>query len=304
MSKSGNIMILGGNGFIGQNLTQYFHTNGYSVSVFDLKAPDNPIEGVHYLEGDFFDDTNLDRITEGQDTIIHALTTINPSNSNASYMRGYSKDFVQTMKLFDKLTETKGKLLFFSSAGTIYGRYEEGRPFVENDRLRPINHYGSIKLCIETAMRAFNVQQHTHLMACRVSNPYGPGQDYRKGVGFIDAVVKAIMNDTTVEVWGDGSIIRDYIYIEDLCRMLEGLVHYDGDLQTFNISTGIGTSQNEIIELFRRLGFNVKVNYLDARTVDAKCNIVSNDKIVGVTGVQCRSLEEGIKAYLRYLNMI
>ncbi|MBO4696073.1 MAG: NAD-dependent epimerase/dehydratase family protein [Lachnospiraceae bacterium] len=304
MNKSGNIMILGGNGFIGQNLTQYFHANGYTVSVFDLKAPDNPVEGVNYLEGDFFEDANLDRITEGQDTIIHALTTINPSNSNASYMRGYSKDFVQTMKLFDRLTETKGKLLFFSSAGTIYGRYEEGRPFVENDRLRPINHYGSIKLCIETAMRAFNVQQHTHLMACRIANPYGPGQDYRKGVGFIDAVVKAVMNDTTVEIWGDGSIIRDYIYIEDLCRMLEGLVHYDGDLQTFNISTGVGTSQNEIIELFRRLGFNVKVKYLDARTVDAKCNIVSNEKIVGVTGVQCRSLEEGIKAYLRYLNMI
>ena len=60
----------------------------------------------------------------------------------------------------------------------------------------------------------------------------------------------------------------------------------------------------EIIELFRRLGFNVKVKYLDARAVDAKCNIVSNDKIVGVTGVQCRPLEEGIKAYLRYLNMI
>lgn len=304
MSKNGSIMILGGSGFIGQNLTRYFHANGYEVSVFDIKAPDNPIEGVRYLEGDYFDDGNLERITDGQDTIIHSLSTINPGNSNACYMRGYSKDFIQTMKLFDRLVQTQGKLLFLSSAGTIYGRYVEDRPFVESDRLRPINHYGSIKLCIETAMRAFNVQQNTHLMACRISNPYGPGQDYRKGVGFIDAVVKAVMNDTTLEVWGDGSIIRDYIYIEDLCRMLEGLVHYDGDLQTFNISTGIGTSQNEIIELFRRLGFNVKVNYVEARTVDAKCNIVSNDKIVGVTGVQCRSLEEGVKAYLRYLNMI
>ena len=304
MNKAGNILILGGSGFIGQNLTQYFEKEGYGVTVFDLKAPESPVPGAVYLTGDFFEDGNLDRITEGQDVIIHALSTINPGNSNTAYMRGYSKDFVQTMKLFDKLAETDKKLIFLSSAGTIYGRYEEGRPFVESDRLRPINHYGSVKCCIETAMRAFNVQQHTHLMSARISNPYGPGQDYRKGVGFIDAVVKAVMHGTPVEIWGDGSVVRDYIYIEDVCRMMEGLMHYDGPLQTFNISTGTGTSQNEIIALFRELGFDVNVKYLDSRTVDAKCNIVGNDKITGVTGVHARPLREGVIAYLRYLNMI
>ena len=296
-------MVLGGNGFIGQNLVKYFNEHDYQVSVFDLANPSDKVSGVSYLEGDFFNDQSIDQIAENQDVIIHALSTINPGNSNYSYMRGYSKDFVQTIKLFDKLVKTGGKLLFLSSAGTIYGNYE-GRPFEEGDRLRPINHYGSIKCCVETAMRAFNVQQHTHFMSCRISNPFGPGQDSQKGVGFIDAVIKGILYETPIEIWGDGSIIRDYIYIEDVCRMIEGLIHYDGSLQTFNISTGVGTTQNEIITLFRKLGFDFQVKYHTARTVDAKINTVNNDKIRKVTGLQCLTLEEGIKQYLHFLNML
>ncbi len=302
MKRSCNVMILGGGGFIGQNLAGYLNRCGYGVSVFDLKAPEDRIDGVRCFEGDFFDDRSLDLLTEGQDVLIHALSTINPGNSNAAFMRGYACDFIQTIKLFERLSRTKGKLLFLSSAGTVYGRYRD-KPFEESDPLHPINHYGSVKLCVETAMRAFNEQQGTRFMSCRITNPYGPGQDYRKGVGFIDAVVKSVMNGQTLPVWGDGSVVRDYIYIEDVCRMMEALLGYEGKLQTFNISTGVGTSQNEIIRLFERMGFHVDVDYQPTRTVDAKYNIARNDKIVAATGVTCRSIEQGIGDYLKYLGM-
>lgn len=303
MIKKCNVMILGGNGFIGQNFTRHLAERGYNVSVFDLKRPERPVPGVTYLEGNFFDDASLDVITDGQDAIVHALSTIMPSNSNQTYLRGYSGDFVQTVKLFDYMVQTHGRLLFLSSAGTVYGRYSD-RPFQESDPLRPINHYGSVKACIEMAMRAFNEQQHTRLMSCRISNPYGPGQDYQKGVGFIDAAIKSVLNRQPLEIWGDGSVVRDYIYIEDVCNMMEALLHYEGRLQTFNISTGVGTSQNEIIALFNKLGFKPDVRYLSARAVDARYNIVKNDKIVAATGYTCMKLEEGIARYMKWLGML
>ena len=303
MKRRFKIMILGGNGFIGQNLARYLKECDYAVSVFDLDRPEHPIDGVTYCQGNFFTDEALDLLTEGQDAVIHALSTINPGNSNANYMRGYSRDFIQTIKLFDKLSHSHGKLLFLSSAGTVYGNYN-GKPFEESDPLHPINHYGSVKLCIETAMRAFNEQQGTHLMSCRITNPYGPGQDSRKGVGFIDAVVKSVINNSPLEIWGDGSVVRDYIYIEDVCRMLEALLNYEGKLQTFNISTGVGTSQNEIIALFEKLGFHVNAQYFPTRGVDARCNIAKNEKVVDVTGVTCLSIEQGLMLYMKHLGMI
>ena len=303
MNKSCNVMILGGNGFIGQNLAAHLAGLGYAVTVFDLKAPEKRIDGVNCLEGDFFDDRSLDVLTEGQDVVIHALSTVNPGNSNAAYLRGYSQDFVQTIKLFDRLTRTRGKLLYLSSAGTVYGRFL-GKPFEESDPLHPINHYGSIKLCVETAMRAFNEQQGTRFMSCRISNPYGPGQDFSRGVGFIDAVVKSVLYRQKLEVWGDGSVVRDYIYIGDVCRMMEALLRYDGPMQTFNLSTGVGTSQREIIALFERLGFHVDAEYQAARTVDAKYNIANNRKIETVTGVSCLTLEQGVTEYLKWMKML
>lgn len=300
MRKSCNVMILGGGGFIGQNLARFLVEREYDVSVFDQKTPKNKIHDVRYIEGDFFSDRSLDVLREGQDIIIHALSTVNPGNSNSAYLRGYGWDFLQTINLFDRLSKTGTRLLFISSAGTVYGRYGD-HPFDEADPLRPINHYGSIKACVETAMRAFNEQQHTRFLSCRISNPYGPGQDSQKGVGFIDAAIKSILNRRPLEVWGDGSVVRDYIYIEDVCRMMEALIRYEGNLQTFNISTGIGTSQNEIIDIFRNLGYKLDVRYLKTRSVDAKYNIVSNHKVVAATGCTCMKLEEGIARYMQWL---
>ena len=183
MNKNCNVMILGGGGFIGSNLSAYLSRKSYNVSVFDMRAPENPVPGVRYMEGNFFDERSLDVLTEGQDIVIHALSTVTPGNSNRVYMRGYGGDFLQTIHLLDRLSQTRGKL------------------------------------------------------------------------------------------------------------------------QTFNISTGVGTSQNEIIALFEKLGLPVRVNYLSARTVDAKYNIASNDKIVAALGCTCCSIEEGVTRYLDYLGI-
>lgn len=303
MNKSCNVLILGGGGFIGQNLCSWLKKAGYHVTAFDLVMPAEPVAGVDYVTGNFFDDETLAHIVHNQQVIIHSLSTLNPGNSNRCFLRGYSGDFVQTIKLFEMACRMGIRVIYLSSAGTVYGRYDN-QPFEERHALQPINHYGSLKVCVETAMRSFNEQQGGHLISCRITNPYGPGQDFHKGVGFINAVLRHSLEHSTVEIWGDGEVIRDYIYIDDVCRMIERLISYTGAYHVFNIGTGVGTTQNEIVEIFNELGMNPKVQYLPSRAVDTRVNLINNRRISELMDDQFLTVREGIERYLHALHIL
>ena len=196
------ILIIGGNGFIGTNLSKELAEQGYDVTSFDLAEPLCRNDKVKYISGDFFNDDTLEKITDDAEVIIHAISTVNPGNSNIRYMTGYERDFIQTVKLCSMVTEKKLKMIFLSSGGTVYGN-QTVQPILEDVRPQPINHYGNIKLCIENTIRTFNTQLHTKMLIARISNPYGPGQDYSKGVGFIDAALKKAIRGENIEIWGE-----------------------------------------------------------------------------------------------------
>ena len=294
------VLVLGGNGFIGRNLLNTLVKREYQVYSFNLNKPDYPVEGVTYLAGDFFDDYVLKSAIEGMDIIYHAICTMNPGNSNAKYVMGYERDLIQTLELCDMLKDTKTRMIFLSSGGTVYGK-QEVLPVTEETLPVPINHYGNLKLCIENAMRVFRYQNHSDFIIARIANPYGPGQDYRKGVGFIDAAMKRAISGETIEVWGTGNVVRDYIYITDVCNALVTLAEENVSYDVVNISSGRGVSQREILEAIKKHCPNMKVEYQPARSVDADKIYLANDRLKTILPDEMVSLEEGIEKYYQYL---
>lgn len=294
------VLIIGGNGFIGSNLSNCLIKHKYEVYSFDIQLPRLKVDDVNYIVGDFFDDECLEKAITGMDVIIHSLSTVNPGNSNERFMQGYSRDFVQSVKLFDMCIKKHIKVIFLSSGGTVYGIQDE-QPIKETALPAPINHYGAVKLCIENVMRTFNTQLHTKMLIARISNPYGPGQDFHKGVGFVDASLKKTLRNETIEIWGDGNVVRDYIYIEDVCEMLCSLIEYDGDEEVFNLSSNEGMSLNDIIEEIKLLGLNPNVVYKPARSVDVPKVILDNSKIMKVHSMKIRTFREGLKLFYHYL---
>lgn len=295
-------IVLGGNGFIGRNLCSYLADLGIEVTSFDR---DDVIDGdprVDFVQGDFFEDDFLRELIGEYDVIVHAISTINPGNSNDIYMNGYGKDLVQTIKLCSWIKDTNKSMVFLSSGGTVYGNQKQ-QPITEQMLPLPINHYGNIKLCIENALRIFHIQNTMNIRIARIANPYGPGQDYTKGVGFVDALLKRAMEHKVVEVWGDGENVRDYIYIKDVCYYLHRLAEYEGSESIFNISSGEGITQNQIIKYIRELGMDVQVEYMATRSVDVRKMILDNQKMKKVFGTRLTTFKEGLESYYQYLKL-
>ena len=297
-----NVLVLGGNGFIGKNLVKELTNSNYNVTSFDLNLPIQRVEGVNYIQGNFFDEAMLDYLTENINVIFHAISSINPGNSNQKYMEGYENDLIYTIKLCRIVKNKNIKMIFLSSGGTVYGN-QEVQPITEEAMTHPINHYGNLKLCIENTMRTFNCQENTKIIIARIANPYGVGQDFKKGVGFIDAVLKKSISNETIEIFGKGDIIRDYIYIDDVCKMLIALIPYTGLYEVFNISSGIGYSQKEIINFAREWIPNLKISFQNPRTIDVKKIVLDNSRIKHIYNSDLISLYKGMEIYFRYLKL-
>lgn len=292
-------IILGGNGFIGLNLLKYLHSRGYSLTSFDREIPDIKIDKVKYIAGQFENDDLLLEVIKNQDIIIHLISTTNPGKSMSDPYSGYNIDIIQTIKILESIKESKARILFASSGGTVYGEPEQC-PILEEHPLNPISHYGIIKVSIEKILIMYNQIYGMNNKIMRISNPYGPGQDYTRGVGIIDAIIKKGINNEKVIIWGDGSNIRDYIYIEDLCEAINLLIQYKGKYSIFNVSSCEGYTIKDIINIVEDvLDKSIEVEFQEKRKSDINHIYLENKRLCMETAFKLRyTLAQGIDKYI------
>lgn len=292
------ILVLGGRGFIGKNVCRKLVEGGEEVFSLDKEKEGHAV-GVNVVVADFFSD-EVFKFIDRADIIIHSISTVSTSNADCLYLRGYEKDLIQTIKIFEYVSLKKKRLIFLSSGGTVYGD-SAIIPIKEEACQTPINHYGVIKLCMEKSASVFNRKYGNNIICLRISNPYGPGQDFTKGIGFIDAVLKKSLNNETLTIWGDGNIIRDFIYIDDVADIIKFFCYYNGKETVINVGTGVGKSQKQIIEIIKKMGLGINVHYDAARTVDVKMNVLDCTRLKSIYPNDIKELEEGIKEYYEYI---
>jgi len=245
-------LVLGGNGFIGKNLLKTLLVHEFMVSSFDVSVPSEKLDNVRYIAGDFTDDDTIKSLVQKYDVIIHLISTITPRLSMQKPIQGYSVDVLQAFKILETLKGTNTSVIFASSGGTVYGQPEKV-PVSERHLIAPIVHYGIVKATIEQLLLMYNKVYGMNNKVMRISNPYGPGQDYKKGVGIINALLRNALDRETTTIWGDGTAVKDYIYIDDLCEYICRYIEYSGNAQVLNIGSGIGNSINELINIVQKL---------------------------------------------------
>jgi UDP-glucose 4-epimerase len=170
------------------------------------------------------------------------------------------------------------KIIFFSSGGTVYG-IPKHIPINENHPTNPICSYGIQKLAIEKYLYLYECLYGIKYGILRISNAYGPRQRPVHEQGAIAVFLYRMLHKQTIEIWGDGSIVRDYIYVGDIVEAAEMVNIYNGPERVFNISGGQGFSLNQILDHLAALtGCKPKVNYYPCRQFDVPVNILDNKK--------------------------
>lgn len=305
-----NIIILGGAGFIGTNLTialakekDEYNNCVNHITLFDREDADFSnitkfgFKNISIITGYFNMESNFETITKNQDIVYHLISSTVPTNSNQHIAQELTANVVVTANLLDACVKNKvKKVVFLSSGGTVYGK-EKDMPLKEVTPTNPISTYGIQKITIEKLLYLYRYMYGLDYRVIRLSNPYGP---YQRPNGLLGAVTtftyKALIGET-ITVYGDGSVVRDFIFIDDAVKGILNIVNGDSKQKIFNLGCGKGKSIKEVITTIQEiLEIDIDVQYVSGRKVDVPINVLDIKLYEDAYGkLKAIPLAEGVK---------
>lgn len=264
-------LVLGGNGFIGSHLVDELIKQGHSVRVFDkYKEPyRKPLDSVDYVFGEFGNRGLIEDALANIDVVFHLICTTLPKTSNDDPSFDVQTNVIDTLALLDLCVENKiSKFVYVSSGGTVYG-VPATLPISEDSANSPLCSYGITKLCVEKYLEMFHYVHGLDYVVLRPSNPFGPRQNPDNIQGAISVFLGNLAQKRTITIWGDGSIVRDYIYVQDLVKGIYRASVTPASHRVFNMGSGTGVSLRQLITIIDEVtGCKSNVEYMPKRTFD------------------------------------
>ena len=298
------ILVIGGNGFIGTNLIDGLRQAGSRIRAIDIGPAREDFDwtGVDYRVGSLGDPVFIRASLEDVGLVYHLASTTVPSTSNLDPIADVNGNLVATLVLLGAMIELGiRRIVFFSSGGTVYGN-PMALPVREDHGLSPISSYGVVKGAIERYLLMYRAIGMLNPVILRAGNPYGPRQSAKGVQGVIASFLDSVRPGQALEVWGDGSVVRDYIYISDLVELAisAGSRQFAG---VVNAGGGQGTSILDIIDVVRRVtGREVAVQHLPGRGYDVR-ELVLDISLARreLDWAPTVSLEQGVASTWRWL---
>lgn len=298
------IVLLGATGFIGTNLTVKLAEDRSNeiVVVGRNRAHFADIEhfafdNIRFLQSDLTVDTDYDELIHGTDVIYHLLSSTVPTTSNLHIPAELKANVLLSANLLEAcVRQGVKKVVFLSSGGTVYGK-DAKCPIIEETPTNPITSYGVQKITIEKLLYLYHYMYQLDYRVIRLSNPYGPYQRPNGVLGAVSTFTYKALRGEEICVYGDGSVVRDYIYIDDAIRGILNIVYGENQHRTFNLGCGRGTSINTVLQTIEKvLGTTLKVNYSESRVIDVPTNYLDIRRYEAAYGkLNPVSLEIGIQ---------
>jgi UDP-glucose 4-epimerase len=278
-------LILGGCGFIGRHVAVLLARGGERVVVAArappaFAFPEDVAERISWTPFRM-EDADWDSLIEGVGAIHHYAWSSIPASANRNPAADLAVNVTRTLGLLEALRRrgqqgNRVPLIFASSGGTVYGALRRV-PARETDELAPLGAHGAGKAAAELYLGVYRNLYGLDCRIARIANPFGAGQDARRGQGAVTTFLNHALAGQPITIWGDGEVVRDYIHIADAAAGLVALARapHREDRMVFNIASGHGESLNGIIaELRTRLGRPLEVHYEPGRGFDVPISIL------------------------------
>lgn len=245
-------LVVGGNGFIGSHVVDALAARGHRVAAFDRFGAVPTMytaEGVEQVQGDFLNAADVRDAVAGRDVVLHFLSTTDPMTAEGDPTLDVRTNLLSSIELFRLCAEAGvGTVYFASTGGAIYGDQPQ-RTFREQDLTMPVSPYAIGKVAIEGYLRYFRRTHGLRSAVFRISNPYGPRQNPRKRQGVIPIFLRAMAQGQELTVFGDGEMVRDYVYVADIAAMVADAATAGTGHDLYNLGSGLGTTVNELLEV-------------------------------------------------------
>ena len=297
------VLITGGAGFIGSHIADKLICNGYEVIIVDDFSSGKMSNLVENSNIQIFNESilsgNLDKIFEKTkpEYCIHLAAQTSVNYSISMPFEDAELNILASVKLLEICKKYNIKKFIAASSAAVYG-IPQYLPIDEEHQTEPILQYGLSKLSMEKYIKLSGVPY----LIFRFSNAYGPRQSSSKEIGVIAIFDRAMKNNEKINIYGDGSQIRDFIYVEDIAQICVRAIKTNVSNEVINFSTNNGVTLNKLFKVMSTLyTYSKSVNYCHKRDGDIKDSILSNKKALEIFGdIKYTPLLEGLKRLKEY----
>ena len=294
---------MGGAGFIGSNLAlSLAKDKNNNITVIDKdiclfrRIDKMNIPNIHFKAFNIVSDVNNIELFENADVVYHLVSTTIPSTSNKQIIDEFQDNVLTTLRILDSCVSSKVKqIVFLSSGGTVYGN-NVTCPIKEEAETDPISSYGIQKLTIEKLLYLYNYLYGLDYRIIRLSNPYGPYQRPNGVQGVVTTFIYKVLKGEELVVYGDGSVVRDFIYIDDAISGIINISSTESKHKIYNLGSSKGVSVSELISIIEKtLNKKSNVVFHKGRNADIKKNYLDISRYENEYGMlNTVTLEAGI----------
>jgi UDP-glucose 4-epimerase len=287
-----------GAGFIGSRVAATAVLRGFPLVVLSRGVPLEPAlanSGARIVTGDASDSDVVARVLSSGAHVVYCAGGRLPAGS----VDDPAGDAVETLRPLIKVLEAmrnvpNARMTYLSSGGTVYGQ-PLTEPIDEDHPCRPVVPYGVSRRAAEGYVGAYTATYGIPSRVLRLGNVYGATQPSGRGQGVVAALLAAARQDRAVPVYGDGTVARDYVFVDDVADVVLRLPSPQATDAVLNVGTGVARTIRDVIDIVQRVtGVTLRLEQRPDRYFDVQRIALSIGRLADLIPYSPIPLEEGI----------